>query len=75
MADIPAITSFATPVAYTTQSQSLPPLIFFNASQLALQLTPISYPSWCAQIHAIFFGHDFLGYIDGSRPCSPITDA
>lgn len=48
-------------------------LVAITSSQLPLKLTTINYPSWKAQVDAMLFGYDLIGYIDGSLPCPPPT--
>ncbi|KAL9442907.1 hypothetical protein AB3S75_016300 [Citrus x aurantiifolia] len=48
-------------------------LVAITSSQLLLKLTTINYPSWKAQVDAMLFGYDLIGYIDGSLPCPPPT--
>ena len=58
-------------VSDTTQETST--LISFNASQLPIKLSNTNYPSWKAQIDALLFGFDLLGYLDGTKPCPSTT--
>ena len=49
-------------------------LITINISaQAPLKLTNNNYMSWKLQFQTLFIGYDFLGYIDGSKPCPVAT--
>lgn len=46
-------------------------LIAINSTQLPDKLTSSNYPSWKAQIDALLFGYDLIGYVDGTKPRPP----
>jgi hypothetical protein len=49
-------------------------LITINTSaQAPLKLASNNYISWKLQFQTLFIGYDLLGYIDGFKPCPPVT--
>ena len=48
-------------------------LIFINAAQLPLKLEPTTYTTWKAQIDALLFGYDLLGFVDATH-CCPLRE-
>lgn len=66
----------STPPATDTSSAIPTSLITINvATQLPIKLTPTNYPSWRAQFSAMLLSYDFMGYVDGSGPSPPATQA
>ncbi|XP_012843406.1 PREDICTED: uncharacterized protein LOC105963544 isoform X2 [Erythranthe guttata] len=58
----------------SSSSTTMSSLVTINAAaQLPLKLTSTNYFSWKAQFHALLYGLDLLGYLDGSKPCPTAT--
>ena len=65
-----------TPVSSTVLRSTDVHLITINISaQAPLKLTSTNYMSWRIQFQTLFTGYDLLGFIDGTKPCPPVTVA
>ncbi|CAA0835917.1 Unknown protein [Striga hermonthica] len=70
-----ASTTSTGPEDSSQSSESLPLVTLNTGTQIPIKLDGTNFPAWRVQFNALLIGYNLQGYVDGTNPCPPQTDA